>query len=62
MGYDDFDSGDDDLSVMLTMDEMDAEGRRIDAEGYHGGGCLTSILLLIATPAAIIWSILSLFR
>ncbi len=52
MGYDDFDSGDDDLSVMLTMDEMDAEDRRMDAEGYHGGGCLTSFLIFMVVPVA----------
>ena len=54
MGYDDFDSGDDDLSVMLTMDEMDAEDRRMDKEGYHGGGCLTSVILFILLPAVMI--------
>lgn len=54
MGYDDFDSGDDDLSVMLTMDEMDAEDRRMDEQGYQGGGCLTSILMFIAIPVALI--------
>ena len=53
MGYDDFDSGDDDLSVMLTMDEMDAEDRRMDEQGYQGG-CLTSILMFIAIPVALI--------
>ena len=54
MGYDDFDSVDDDLSEMLIMDEMDAEDRRMDAEGYHGGGCLTSILMFTAVPLAVI--------
>ena len=54
MGYDDFDSGDDDLSEMFIMDEMDAEDRRMDAEGYHGDGCLTSILLFTAIPIALI--------
>ena len=54
MGYDDFDSGDDDLSEMLIMDEMDAEDRRMDEEGYHGGGCLTSVILFLIVPAVAI--------
>jgi len=58
MGYDDFDSGDDDLSVMLTMDEMDAEDRRMDAEGYHGGGCLMSLLVFTAIPVALIIAVI----
>ncbi len=58
MGYDDFDSGDDDLSVMLTMDEMDAEDRRMDAEGYHGGGCLTSILFFVVISIVTICGLL----
>ena len=38
---------------MLTMDEKDAEDRRMDEQGYQSG-CLTSILMFIAIPVALI--------
>ena len=62
MGYDDFDSGDDDLSVMLTMDEMDAEDRRMDSEGYHGGGCLSSTMLFITIPIVLALTLIRLIK
>ncbi len=55
---DDFDSGEDDLSTMLIMDEMDNEGRYFDAHS----GCLTSALIMIVIPIMVFIKIMLIFN
>ncbi len=55
---DNFDSGDDDLSTMLIMDEMDDEDRCFDVHN----GCLTSVLIMIVIPIMVLIRIGSVFK
>ena len=50
MGNDDWDSGDDDLSTILIMDEMDAEDDCLD----RGNGCLVAVLMVILIPIIVL--------
>ncbi len=59
MGYDDFDSDDDELSTLLIMDEMDYEDNILDNHEYKGS-CLPCLILLISVPATLLFCIIRL--
>lgn len=59
MGYDDYDSDDDELSTLLIMDEMDYEDSLLDNH-EHKGNCLTCFVLLMFIPASILFCIVKL--